>query len=150
MSSAWRFSLSVLTLVATPAAATPARADRDDDRGDDSHHERSRPQVVLISLDGAQPDLVEQYLKTGVLDRKTGLGRLKAKGVVADQNVTTTPSLTAVAHIAIATGSTAPHHDIPLNTFHPVAATISTSISGFGAPIGGYKLSPLGPSLAPT
>ena len=104
----------------------------------------------MISLDGAQPDLVEHYLKTGVLDRKTGLGRLKARGVVAEQNITTTPSVTAVAHIAIATGSTAPHNDIPLNTFHPVAATIATSISGFGAPIGGYQLSPLGPSAAPT
>src|SRR5262249_57579154 len=61
-----------------------------------------------------------------------------------------TPSVTAVAHIAIATGSTAAHNDIPLNTFHPVASQIGASLSGFGAPIGGYQLSPLGPSPAPT
>src|SRR5207249_1623017 len=72
----------------------------------DEHH-RKNPQVVVISLDGARPDLVEHYLKTGVLDRKTGLGRLKARGVAADQNITVTPSVTAVAHIAIATRSTA-------------------------------------------
>jgi len=58
--------------------------------------------------------------------------------------------VTAVSHIAIATGSTAPHNDISANNFHPVAAAIGSSISGFAAPIGGYRLSPLGPSPAPT
>jgi hypothetical protein len=142
MTPALRTSLRALALAAIFAiVVTPlARA----------HHDEAHRQVVVISLDGAQPDLVEHYLKTGVLDRKTGLGRLKTRGVVADQNITVTPSVTAVAHIAIATGSTAPHNDIPLNTFHPVASTIATSISGFGAPIGGYRLSPLGPSPAPT
>ena len=147
MTSAWRVSLRTLVLAAVLAAtATPvARA------GDDEHHRKpSKPQVIVISLDGAQPDLVEHYLKTGVLDRRTGLGRLKAHGIVAEQNITVTPSVTAVAHIAIATGSTAAHNDIPLNTFHAVAATIGTSISGFAAPIGGYQLNPLGPAPAPT
>src|SRR5262245_38648143 len=147
MTPALRSSLRAVVLAAVFAvAAIPlARADHDE-----PHRTPSKPQVVVISLDGAQPDLVEHYLRTRVLDRKTGLGRLKARGVVAEQNITVTPSVTAVAHIAIATGSTAPHNDIPLNTFHPVAATIATSISGFGAPIGGYRLSPLGPALAPT
>jgi hypothetical protein len=58
--------------------------------------------------------------------------------------------VTAVAYVAIATGSTAPHNDIPLNTFYPVAAPIGSSISGFAAPIGGYQFSPLGPSPIPT
>ncbi|HET9699637.1 MAG TPA: alkaline phosphatase family protein, partial [Burkholderiales bacterium] len=113
-------------------------------------HGRAAPKVVLISLDGARPDLVESYLKNGVLDRKAGLGLLRARGVVAEQNITATPSVTAVSHIAIATGSTAAHNDIPANTFHPVAATIGTSISGFAAPIGGYDLAPLGETLRPT
>ena len=107
-------------------------------------------QVVVISLDGAKPDLIRQYLQSGVLDKKTGLGRLSKHGVVADQNITATPSLTAVSHIAIATGSTSAHNDIPANTFHPVAAGIGTGISGFAAPIGGYALSPLGPDPTPT
>ncbi|PYN85936.1 MAG: phosphodiesterase [Candidatus Rokuibacteriota bacterium] len=145
MTSALRTSLRTLgfTLVFAAAATSLACAHHDE-------HHRKNPQVVVISLDGARPDLVEHYLKTGVLDRKTGLGRLKARGVAADQNITVTPSVTAVAHIAIATGSTAAHNDIPLNTFHPVAASIGTSISGFAAPIGGYQLNPLGPSPAPT
>src|SRR5262249_49801934 len=146
MTSPLRTSLRTLglALLFAAVATPPAWAHHDE------HHQKN-PQVVVISLDGAQPDLVEHYLRTGVLDRKTGLGRLKARRVVADQNITTTPpSVTAVAHIAIATGSTAPHNDIPLNTFHPVAAAIGTSISGFGAPIGGYRLNPLGISPAPT
>jgi hypothetical protein len=143
MTSALR--ILVLVVVFASTAIPSARADHDE-------HDRKppKPQVVVISLDGAQPDLVAHYLKTGVLDRKTGLGRLKARGVVADQNITVTPSVTAVAHVAIATSSTAPHNAIPLNTFHPVAAPIGSSISGFAAPIGGYQFSPLGSSPAPT
>src|SRR5262249_12030766 len=145
MISALRTSLRTLglTLVLSLAATPLAQAHHDE------QHQKN-PQVVVISLDGAQPDLVEHYLRTGVLDRKTGLGRLKTRGVVADQNITVTPSVTAVAHIAIATGSTAAHNDIPLNTFHAVASPIGASLSGFAAPIGGYQLSPLRPSPAPT
>jgi hypothetical protein len=89
-------------------------------------------------------------LKSGVLDKRAGLGRLRTHGVHAEQNITATPSVTAVSHVAIATGSTAPHNDISGNSIHPVAATIGTSLSGFGAPIGGYQIAPLGPTLAPT
>jgi predicted AlkP superfamily pyrophosphatase or phosphodiesterase len=143
-------SLVLAVALATVVIPSPAWAGGDD-RDDPGRGRHPRPsQVVVISLDGAQPDLVEQYLHTGVLDRGTGLGRLRRHGVVARRNVTATPSVTAVAHIAIATGSTAPHNDISANTFHPVAAPIATSISGFAAPIGGYTTSPLGPSPEPT
>ena len=108
------------------------------------------PKVVVISLDGVKPELVEEYLQSGVLNNNVGLGRLRAQGISAQSNITVTPSVTSVAHIAIATGSTAVHNDIPGNSFHPVAATITTSLSGFGAPIGGYQLDPLGPGPAPT
>jgi Type I phosphodiesterase / nucleotide pyrophosphatase len=100
---------------------------------DDDHPPRrsaASPKVVLISLDGAKPDLIQEYLSRGVLSRDGGLARL-SRGVVARQNVTATPSLTAVAHIAVATGSTAVNNDIPANTFHPVAGPIAVSISGF-------------------
>jgi predicted AlkP superfamily pyrophosphatase or phosphodiesterase len=107
------------------------------------------PKVVLISLDGAKPDFIKKYLENGVLPRNGGLAELNL-GVVARQNVTATPSLTAVGHILIATGSTAAHNDIPANTFHPTAASIGSTLSGFAAPIGGYRFSPLGPSADPT
>ena len=108
------------------------------------------PKVILISLDGARPDLVNAYLGDGTLNPKTGLGLLKAKGISATQNITATPSLTAVSHIAIATGSTAANNDIPANTYHAVAQPIANNTSGFGGPIGGYQISPLAASPAPT
>ena len=52
-----------------------------------------------------------------MLPRDGGLARLSRNSAVAVQNVTASPSLTAVSHIAIATGSTAIHNDIASNTF---------------------------------
>jgi hypothetical protein len=54
------------------------------------------PKVIIISLDGASPSHVEEYLKNGVLDSNSGLGRLRARRISADRNVTATPSVTAV------------------------------------------------------
>ncbi len=97
------------------------------------------PKVVLISLDGATPWLVEQYLADGTLPKDKGIGLLKAKGLTAKQNVTVTPSLTAAAHIAIATGSNPARTDVIANSFHLVASPFASgNISGFSAPIGGY------------
>jgi uncharacterized repeat protein (TIGR01451 family) len=96
------------------------------------------PKVILISLDGATDTIVDKYLSNGVLDPKTGLGLLKSKGVVATDNETVTPSLTAPSHIAIATGSTAVNNDINANSFHLIANPFLTNTSGFAAPIGGY------------
>jgi hypothetical protein len=81
------FALAVPAVLLAIAAVGPTAwaDDRDDERS-----ERS-PQVVVISLDGARPDLVEDFLEDRVLDRKTGLGRLKTHGVVAKQNITVTP-----------------------------------------------------------
>src|SRR5262245_47841415 len=86
-----RIALQTLALAAALAACAPAPFVWAHHDADERH---PKPQVVVISLDGAQADIVEHYLKTGVLDRKTGLGRLKARGVVADQNITVTPSVT--------------------------------------------------------
>jgi predicted AlkP superfamily pyrophosphatase or phosphodiesterase len=104
------------------------------------------PKVILISLDGAAPRLVDKYIDPGM----KGVSLIRSVGSHAAQNITATPSLTAVSHIAIATGSTAVHNDIPSNTFSPVAGTLSSSLSGFGAPIGGYQISPLGQTPNPT
>lgn len=108
----------------------------------------SPPKVILISLDGATPSLVNQYLSNGVLDPNQGLGLLQSQGIVAQQNVTVTPSLTAPAHIAIGTGSTAANNDINANSFHLVSSLFNQNISGFAAPIGGYQVSIDGPSVS--
>jgi hypothetical protein len=96
------------------------------------------PKVVLISLDGATPRLVDQYLASGALPADKGLGLLQKMGIKAALNETTLPSLTAVGHIAIATGSTAARNNVVANSFHLVASPLASGISGFGAPIGGY------------
>src|SRR5262245_49800010 len=96
------------------------------------------PKLVLISLDGATPRLVEQYIASGALPPNEGLALLQAKGFKAQINETVSPSLTAVGHIAIATGSRAAKNDVVANTFHLVASPFNANISGFGAPIGGY------------
>src|SRR5262245_37828295 len=140
-------------LLAAPLSAIGlsmlALADQDNDRDGPPRRSSQPPKVVLISLDGAKPDFIQRYIDQGVLPPNGGLAKV-SQGAVARQNVTTAPSLTAVAHIAIATGSTAVHNDIPSNTFHAVAQPITGSLSGFAAPIGGYQVSPLGPSPHPT
>src|ERR687891_1665469 len=80
------------------------------------------PRVIVISLDGATPRLVDEYTAAGALDPTTGIGRLRLTGIAAARNETVSPSLTAAGHIAIATGSTAAHNDIPANTFHLVTS----------------------------
>jgi predicted AlkP superfamily pyrophosphatase or phosphodiesterase len=135
-----------LAIGAGVAAAGSAAADP----ADDAKAAKAPPKVVLISLDGARPDFIQRYIERGVLRSDRGLGLLTRTGVVARQNVTANPSLTAVSHIAIATGSTAVNNDIPSNSFHPVAGTLSASLSGFGAPIGGYHIDPIGPENKPT
>ncbi|MFK4498615.1 putative AlkP superfamily pyrophosphatase or phosphodiesterase [Bradyrhizobium japonicum] len=159
------FSLiSSISLAASLAGtAIPAHADQDDngrDRGFDNsrdrdhdrdhHHGHRSPPVVVISLDGAKPDFIQQFIDEGVLPRDGALARLSRHGAVAQQNITASPSLTAVSHIEIATGSTAVHNDIPSNTFQAIVGPVTSSLSGFAAPIGGYSESPLGPSPRPT
>src|SRR5689334_16337368 len=157
MSRSTRSFLRLLSVISVAAplvyGSTPVLAHQDDDEDGDSQatsrNDPRSPKVVLISLDGAKPDLIAKYLDDGVLRKDGGLAKL-SRGVVARQNVTATPSLTAVAHIAIATGSTAVHTDIPSNTFHNIAAPITASASGFAAAIGGYRVNPLGPSPQPS
>jgi arylsulfatase A-like enzyme len=108
------------------------------------------PRIIVISLDGATPRLVDEYTAAGALDPHRGIGRLASHGLAARQNVTINPSLTAPSHIAIATGSTAAHNDISANTFHLVASPFTSNISGFSAPIGGYSIDGPAESPAPT
>ena len=146
------FSLiSSISLAASLAGtAIPAHADQDDngrDRGFDNsrdrdhdrdhHHGHRSPPVVVISLDGAKPDFIQQFIDEGVLPRDGALARLSRHGAVAQQNITASPSLTAVSHIEIATGSTAVHNDIPSNTFQAIVGPVTSSLSGFAPPIGG-------------
>src|SRR5215831_5252568 len=57
------------------------------------------PKVILISLDGAAPRFIDKYIDPGM----KGIGLLRSVGSHAAQNITASPSLTAVSHVAIAT-----------------------------------------------
>ncbi|MBC8102972.1 MAG: alkaline phosphatase family protein, partial [Cytophagales bacterium] len=105
------------------------------------------PRVIIISLDGASPRFAEQYLSDGTLPANQGLGLLRSQGIFADQNLTITPSLTAPAHIAIATGANASANNINANAFHAIASPLFTAgnASGFAAPIGGYLFDGINP-----
>jgi len=105
------------------------------------------PKAVIISLDGATPRIVDQLNANGQLSPNEGINLLRTKGFSALQNVTIAPSLTAAAHIAIATGSIAAANDVVSNTFHLVASPFTFNISGFSAPIGGYSID--GPAESP-
>jgi predicted AlkP superfamily pyrophosphatase or phosphodiesterase len=108
------------------------------------------PRVVVISLDGCKPAIVQQLLASGALSPNQGIGLLLSRGAFATGSLTVSPSLTAPNHIALATGSSAAHNDIPSNTFHLVASPFTSTISGFGAPIGGYNFVGPAESLNPT
>src|SRR5215470_18852604 len=62
--------------------------------------------VVVISLDGCKPAIVQQLLASGDLNSNKGLGLLLSRGAFASGSMTVSPSLTAPNHIALATGST--------------------------------------------
>ena len=108
------------------------------------------PKVILISLDGATPRFVNQYLVSGALSHDEGVGLLLSRGIRARRNITVSPSLTAPGHIAIATGSTAAANDIIANSFHLIASPFTANISGFAAPIGGYLVDPPAEDPTPT
>lgn len=107
------------------------------------------PRVVLISTDGASPDMVDALIRSGVLPADTGFGRLRRTGVSAREHVPATPSLTFGAHVTLATGTIPARHNISSNALHPVAGTVASTMSGTLAPIGGYSLDPLGPAPRP-
>jgi predicted AlkP superfamily pyrophosphatase or phosphodiesterase len=119
---------------------------------------QAAPKVILISLDGNAQAILEPFFADGTIPLTQGLGILRTAGSYASTNITITPSITAAAHIAIATGSSAAANDIPNNSFHAVSSPFTNNISGFGAPIGGYTLAqptavpavPASPTATPT
>ena len=130
-----RFRATVLSLVAMFLLAQAALA---------------APRIIVISLDGGSARIVDDFLARGILPSNRGLGLLRRRGFFVGRSVVTTPSLTAVSHLAMATGSTAVHNDVPSNTFHLLASPFTSNINGFGAPIGGYSIDGPAESANPT
>ncbi|MDB6080677.1 MAG: type phosphodiesterase/nucleotide pyrophosphatase, partial [Akkermansiaceae bacterium] len=109
------------------------------------------PKVVLLSLDGANPAILAPYVANGDLAPGTGMLLLESKGVKATRNNTINPSLTAAAHVAIATGSNAATNDVVSNSYQLLASPFNGApASGFGGPIGGYSIDGPMESVFPT
>lgn len=90
--------------------------------------------MVLVSYDGIGADDVDDLLRRNVLG-KAGLRRLITQGGYA-RVIPVNPTLTASAHISIATGATPKQTGIVANTFHLPGTPRNESASGFEVPIG--------------
>jgi Uncharacterized proteins of the AP superfamily len=96
---------------------------------------RFRPtaKVVLISFDGLVADEVERRASRGQFSA-AGVKGLIDSGISA-RVVPVNPTLSAVTHISIATGTTPDHHGIVANIFHMPGLAPNVETSGFDAPI---------------
>src|SRR5262247_101864 len=102
----------------------------------------SGTRTVLISFDGAQPEVIERLSRNGKLPRNGGFARLIREGTKAEGMTSVLPTVTATNHISIATGAYPERTNIPANTFHDIdiKTSLTATTSGFAAPIGAETL----------
>lgn len=98
-------------------------------------HGPDRGRVVLLSLDGADSVTLHRLFEEGKLGAG-GFARFFHDGQVAAGLRPVDPSMTAVNHIAIATGHAPDETGIVGNDFRPPGAPLGRTVSGFAAPIG--------------
>ena len=91
--------------------------------------------AILISFDGAQPEVIEKLLGQGKLPKNGGFAELIRDGNKAEGMTMVLPTLTASNHITIATGAFPERTNIPMNTFHDTESPLTTTTSGFAAQI---------------
>jgi predicted AlkP superfamily pyrophosphatase or phosphodiesterase len=103
-------------------------------------NEISSSRTILISFDGAQPEVIEKLLAQKKLPLDGGFAELMGKGTRARGMTSVLPTLTATNHITIATGAYPERTNIPMNTFHNTESPLTTTTSGFSAPIGAETL----------
>ena len=96
--------------------------------------------TILISFDGAQPEVVDRLLRQGKLPKNGGFASLIREGTTAKGLTSVLPTLTATNHIAIATGAFPERTNIPMNTFHKTEDPLARTTSGFAAEIGAETL----------
>lgn len=90
--------------------------------------------VILLSLDGASAETLQQLHREGVLTAG-GFESFFRNGQVADRLLPVTPTLTAVNHISLATGYLPGQTGIVSNSFHRAGTPFLDTVSGFAAPI---------------
>jgi len=101
----------------------------------ESTDKASSSRTILISFDGAQPEVIEKLLEQRKLHRNGGFAELIAKGTRARGMISVLPTLTATNHITIATGAYPERTNIPMNTFHLTDTALTATTSGFSTPI---------------
>src|SRR5262245_5540645 len=100
-----------------------------------SEDKSSAAPTILISFDGAQPEVIERLIRRGKLPWNGGYAKLIREGTRAEGMTTVLPTVTATNHISIATGAYPERTNIPANTFHDTRTSLTATTSGFGAPI---------------
>jgi predicted AlkP superfamily pyrophosphatase or phosphodiesterase len=100
-----------------------------------SEGKSSSSRTILISFDGAQPEVIERLIRSGKLPRNGGFATLIREGTKAEGMTSVLPTVTATNHISIATGAYPERTNIPANTFHDTMTPLTATTSGFGAPI---------------
>jgi predicted AlkP superfamily pyrophosphatase or phosphodiesterase len=90
--------------------------------------------VILLSLDGASGEVLQQLHKEGALTAG-GFESFFRNGQVADRLLPVNPTLTAVNHISLATGYPPAQTGIVSNSFHRAGTPFLDTVSGFAAPI---------------
>ena len=92
---------------------------------------RRAERVVILSMDGARDDWVDGYVAGGTMPN---LAWLAARGAMAEYAQTIDPSLTAAAHVSIATGAYPGKTGQVSNRFHLSKNPFYWYTSGFDEP----------------
>jgi len=87
--------------------------------------------VVILSIDGARDDWVDDYLADGIMPNLASVGQ---RGAAAEYAQTIDPSLTAAAHVSIATGAYPAKTGQVSNRFHLSKNAFYWYTSGFDEP----------------
>ena len=101
----------------------------------ESRDKSSSTPTILISFDGAQPQVIEKLLKSGKLPANGGFAKLISEGTQAQGMTAVLPTVTATNHITLATGAYPERTNIPANTFHLTDTPLTATTSGFGTEI---------------
>jgi predicted AlkP superfamily pyrophosphatase or phosphodiesterase len=96
--------------------------------------------VVIVSYDGAGADLVWSWIERGVVDDRDGLRWMAEEGFAVRRVHPVEPTLTAVNHVALATGLPPARTGLVSNSFRHSGSAISERVSGFDAMYDGEAL----------
>jgi predicted AlkP superfamily phosphohydrolase/phosphomutase len=98
-------------------------------------HAATAARVVLLSVDGLAAVRHRRLVAEHAYRHDGGLAAFESSGYVVEHAVPVDPTLTAVSHVSIATGAAPGVTDVVNNRFHVLGSGITSSVSGFDAPV---------------